>query len=87
MRPADKTKTEPMQEHPAEEEEECSEGEEGISQVDAQAQQEPVIKTEPKAHSQEEVERHNVTHAEFEAWCKHCVMGQAVSDPTQEEEA
>ena len=26
------------------------------------------------------VDEHNATHAEYEAWCKHCAMGQAVSD-------
>ena len=33
----------------------------------------------PCKPSQEEVDNHNISHYPFRSWCKHCVMGKAVS--------
>ena len=39
----------------------------------------PLVKR-PEMPTQEEVDRHNTTHATFKPWCKHCVRGLAMRD-------
>ena len=37
-----------------------------------------------KAPSQEEVERHNLTHLPFRNWCTHCARGRGQRGPTSQ---
>ena len=41
----------------------------------------PKIKKVVVKPTQEEVERHMVTHIPFREWCPHCVMGKSKTDP------
>ena len=34
----------------------------------------------PKTPTQEDVDKHNATHATYKSWCKHCVRGLAMRD-------
>ena len=37
------------------------------------------VKRAPREPTQEERDRHNVSHCPFRSWCKSCVLGQSVS--------
>ena len=49
-------------------------GEAGQEGVDAKGKRAPSMPTD------EEVEKHNLTHAQFRDWCEHCVRGKAHGD-------
>ena len=36
---------------------------------------------DPGQPTQAQIDEHNLTHGQFEAWCSHCVRGQAPEDP------
>ena len=44
--------------------------------VGEEAELPKVIKVDPRP-SEEEVNRHNVTHLPYRSWCPHCVRGKA----------
>ena len=41
----------------------------------------PRTLSSPQLPSQEEQDRHNLTHADFAPWCRYCVMGKGKEDP------
>ena len=46
----------------------------------------PMPMTVPCRPSEEEVDRHNLSHLPFRSWCKFCVMGRAQSHPHWQKE-
>ena len=66
------------------------EEESGDGEVEMGADEEevkvPVVK-DPILSSQEEIDRHNVSHIPYRGWCRHCIMGRGRSAPHMKLEA
>ena len=49
--------------------------------IDNEDEVKVVVAKNPELPSQEEIDRHNVTHMPYRSWCRHCIMGRGRSAP------